>query len=86
MSISGIVVLVLLVAAVFYVVGIYDKLVVLKNRYKNAFSQIEVQLKRRYDLIPNLVETAKAYMAHERELHICSCSAATFFSSNPLKP
>jgi LemA protein len=85
MSISGIVVLVILVAAVFFV-GIYDKLVVLKNRYKNAFSQIEVQLKRRYDLIPNLVETAKAYMAHERELHICSCSAATFFSSNPLKP
>jgi LemA protein len=67
MSISGIVVLVILVAAVFYVVGIYNKLIVLKNRYKNAFSQIEVQLKRRYDLIPNLVETAKAYMAHERE-------------------
>jgi LemA protein len=67
MSISGIVVLVILVAAVFYVVGIYNKLVVLKNRFKNAFSQIEVQLKRRYDLIPNLVETAKAYMAHERD-------------------
>ena len=48
-------------------VGIYNKLVRYKNRYKNGFAQIEVQLKRRYDLIPNLVETAKGYMAHERE-------------------
>src|SRR5688572_32043545 len=47
-------------------VGIYNRLVTLKNRFENAFSQIEVQLKRRYDLIPNLVETAKAYLAHER--------------------
>jgi LemA protein len=47
-------------------VGIYNKLVTLKNRFQNAFSQIEVQLKRRYDLIPNLVETAKGYMAHEK--------------------
>ena len=46
--------------------GVYNKLVALKNRYKNAFAQIEVQLKRRYDLIPNLVETVKGYMAHER--------------------
>jgi LemA protein len=45
---------------------IYNRLVTLGNRYKNAFSQIDVQLKRRYDLIPNLVETVKGYMAHER--------------------
>jgi LemA protein len=49
------------------VVGVYNKLIALKNRYQNAFAQIEVQLKRRYDLIPNLVETVKGYMSHERE-------------------
>jgi LemA protein len=62
-----IIVLVIVALVAFYLVGIYNKLVTLKNRFKNAFSQIEVQLKRRYDLIPNLVETAKAYMSHERE-------------------
>ena len=62
-----IIVLVILAVIVFWIVGIYNKLVTLRNRFKNAFSQIEVQLKRRYDLIPNLVETAKAYMSHERE-------------------
>ena len=60
-----IVVIILVLGAT--VVGIYNKLVALKNRYQNAFAQIEVQLKRRYDLIPNLVETVKGYMAHERE-------------------
>ena len=51
----------------FWVVGAYNGLVTLRNRFKNAFAQIDVQLKRRYDLIPNLVETAKGYMKHERE-------------------
>jgi LemA protein len=65
MAISTIVFLVLLVALGLWAVGIYNNLVRLRNRFKNAFAQIEVQLKRRYDLIPNLVETAKAYMKHE---------------------
>jgi LemA protein len=64
---TTIVTLVVLVLLALMVVGIYNRLVTLKNRYENAFSQIEVQLKRRYDLIPNLVETAKAYLSHERE-------------------
>jgi LemA protein len=51
---------------VIFVIGAYNSLVTLRNRYKNAYSQIDVQLKRRYDLIPNLVETAKGYLAHER--------------------
>lgn len=50
-----------------FAIGIYNKLVALKNQYQNAFAQIEVQLKRRYDLIPNLVETAKGYLKHESE-------------------
>ena len=50
----------------FFVIGAYNALVTLRNRFKNAFSQIDVQLKRRYDLIPNLVETAKGYLQHER--------------------
>ena len=67
MDIGTIVGLAIVVALVVFVVSIYNRLVTLKNRYQNAFSQIEVQLKRRYDLIPNLVETAKAYMAHEKD-------------------
>lgn len=62
-----IVVLVLLVIVGIWIASVYNKLVALRNRFKNAFAQIDVQLKRRYDLIPNLVETAKAYLAHERE-------------------
>ena len=57
---------VVFVLLVLMVIGIYNKLVALRNRYRNAFSQIDVQLKRRYDLIPNLVEVAKGYMKHER--------------------
>lgn len=60
-------ILVVLVVAAMFAIGIYNRLVALRNRYKNAYSQIDVQLKRRYDLIPNLVETAKGYMKHERE-------------------
>src|SRR5690625_4079583 len=67
MSITVIVVLAIIAVLFFFVIAVYNRLVALKNRFQNAFSQIEVQLKRRYDLIPNLVETAKAYMAHERE-------------------
>lgn len=57
----------ILVVLALVVAGIYNRLVALRNRYRNAYAQIDVQLKRRYDLIPNLVETAKGYMKHERE-------------------
>ena len=57
----------LIAALVIWAITIYNGLVALRNRFKNAFSQIDVQLKRRYDLIPNLVETAKGYLKHERE-------------------
>ena len=65
-----IILLIILVVPVFFVlmwiVGAYNRLVALRNRFKNAYAQIDVQLKRRYDLIPNLVETAKGYIKHER--------------------
>lgn len=65
--IATIVLLSIALFIVFWAVGAYNRLVSLRNQIKNAFAQIDVQLKRRYDLIPNLVETAKAYMKHERE-------------------
>lgn len=61
------VILALVVGLVLWAVGIYNGLVMARNAYKNAFAQIDVQLTRRYDLIPNLVEVAKKYMAHERQ-------------------
>src|SRR3954466_1914806 len=63
----GWILLVLVIFAIFFVVSLYNRLVGARNGYKNAFAQIDVQLKRRYDLIPNLVETAKGYIKHERE-------------------
>src|SRR5580658_10390903 len=70
-AITAIIILVVLVviilAVVAFAIGVYNKLVTFRNRYKNAYAQIDVQLKRRYDLIPNLVETAKGYIKHERE-------------------
>ena len=67
MLIGLLVILGLIVVFVVFVAGIYNRLVSSRNNYKNAFAQIDVQLKRRYDLIPNLVETAKGYLKHERE-------------------
>ncbi len=85
--------LVLVLILVAMVVGVYNRLVRLRNRYKNAFAQIDVQLKRRYDLIPNLVETAKGYMKHERETLEAviqarnqASSAASTAAANPGDP
>jgi LemA protein len=64
---TAIILLVVVVLIVLFLVGIYNGLVTARNAYKNNFAQIDVQLQRRYDLIPNLVETAKKYMQHERE-------------------
>lgn len=61
-----VIVLVALALLLLYGIGVFNRLVALRNRYRNAFAQIDVQLKRRYDLIPNLVETAKGYLQHER--------------------
>jgi LemA protein len=80
-------------ALVAWAIAIYNGLVTLRNRYKNGFAQIDVQLKRRYDLIPNLVETAKGYMKHERETldavikaRNAAQSAAQAASANPGDP
>ncbi len=67
MSTGMIVFIAVVVLLIIYLISIYNQLVALKNRYENAFAQIDVQLKRRYDLIPNLIEVAKKAMAHERE-------------------
>ena len=67
MSIELIITLVVIVILIFYLISIYNNLVSLKNRVDNGWAQIDVQLQRRYDLIPNLVETAKGYMKHEKE-------------------
>jgi LemA protein len=66
MSTGGWIFLVVVIGGAVWAISIYNGLVVLRNRFKNAFAQIDVQLKRRYDLIPNLVEVAKGYMAHEK--------------------
>ena len=65
--IPTIIILVIIAVLIFWVIGIYNALIRLRNQVKNAWSQIDVQLKRRHDLIPNLVETAKGYMQHERQ-------------------
>ena len=66
MSTGGWIFIAVVVALVAFAIAMYNRLVVLRNRFKNAYAQIDVQLKRRYDLIPNLVEAAKGYIAHER--------------------
>ncbi|AWF82386.1 LemA family protein [Microbulbifer sp. A4B17] len=67
MGSTGLIVLVTIAALLFYIISIFNKLVSLKNHSENAFAQIEIQLKRRHDLVPNLVESARAYLNHERE-------------------
>lgn len=69
--------LIVVVVIAFFIASIYNKLVALRNRFKNAFAQIDVQLKRRYDLIPNLVETAKKYMEHEKDTLVKLTEART---------
>jgi LemA protein len=93
MGTGGWVVLAVIVALAVWAIAIYNGLVALRNRFKNAFAQIDVQLKRRYDLIPNLVEVAKGYIKHERETLEAvikarnqAVSAATAAGANPGNP
>jgi LemA protein len=67
MGMGGWILLAIVVALAAWAISIYNRLVALRNRFRNAFAQIDVQLKRRYDLIPNLVETVKGYLQHERQ-------------------
>jgi len=84
MSTTLIIILLAILIIVLYLVGIFNKLVALKNRLKNAFAQIEVQLKRRYDLIPNLVEIAKKYLDHENKT-LLAVTEARNGAANALK-
>ena len=93
MGTGGWIFLAILVALVIWAISIYNGLVALRNRFKNAFAQIDVQLKRRYDLIPNLVETAKGYIKHERETleavikaRNVAVTAASAANANPGNP
>lgn len=79
---SFVILLAIIVALILYVIGIYNSLVNLRNRVKNAFAQIDVQLTRRYDLIPNLIEAVKGYMKHERETLDAVISARNTAISN----
>lgn len=83
--IFGIVLLVLILAVVFWVISIYNGLITLKNQVANSWKQIDVQLKRRYDLIPNLVETVKGYMAYEKEVlqKVVEARASAMKASTP---
>jgi len=78
------IIIVILVVVFFWIVAVYNGLIGHRNKYKNAFAQIDVQLKRRYDLIPNLVETAKGYMKHEKETleAVINARNAAFGASN----
>ena len=79
---SFVIFLAIIAAVVFWAIGIYNRLVNERNRVKNAFAQIDVQLTRRYDLIPNLVEMVKGYMKHERETLEAVISARNSASSD----